>query len=712
MSRDRAYLAPEPFTTRGDAAYSSDEIDDWCRQTRIDGYNYLRQQPAYPMIQESMDLINGDFMNQRDNVALSDVRTEQTYRDTKELVAAQTNLRIIPMFGTAIDQFKEQASVLNKANMAWQYMTRVDRAIRKVWQYACVGGTGFAGVRYEPDYYHRGVGDTVIDAYGPLDVMPVGLENNHDIQSAYTVTLRVRTPIHKAWEKFPLFRDEINSQRASLRDTGGVVAKAVQYVNQFISPYLRKFGQGRGINRMEDSMPWEMVNLYYSYTDDKSVNSTGHPIVMGTLGTSWCYVVPFVGQMLPTPDGKFQQAKYEDCYIYPNRRLVISTDDFCLNPEPTEQTNRYWHGKSPLVQFRADDWAWNWLGFPITRAGRSIEKANVEILRMIVDASKARLSPPSAYNRNGPMSQSAAESIDTRTPNLRVPLDMGLEGLENILRPLLDVRNYEYPSNILEFVASNEGRITQQMGVADATALARARQLPSGDSVEKILSAMGERIKDQSKNMESSICQLGEMWKSNFFQFISTKRRMQWGGPDWLSQQDFDYDPGSLIPQDVPHDKLPLTRLHTALESSGTDVSRFERARWHKDNFTFNVQPYSLHEMNSMTRKLFYLQLQRSGFPIDPWTLAEVFDIKNFSLGNPKTEDPETHEEKSADTILERWVAWQEIMAHISQAMGAGQAGAGGKGQKGRPPTGATAPTLEQKSGEAGTRSTVRESKH
>ena len=646
------------------------------------------------------------------NEALSDIRSEQTYRNTKELIASQTNLRIIPLFTTEIDEFKHQNAVLNKANMAWQYMTRADRSLRKVAQYANVGGTGYAGIRYDPDYYRYGVGDTVIDDYGPLDVMPVGLENNHDLQKAYSVTVRVRTPIHKAWELYPTFRDKINSQRSTLRDVGGVVAAGVRYVNQFISPYLRRFGQGRGNNRMEDSMPWENVNIYYSYVRDKSVNNTGHPIVMGRPGTSWCYVVPYIGQEIPNPDGKsYTKARHEDCLLYPTLRLITSTDDFCLEPDPTQQVSPYWHGMAPVVKFTTDDWAWNYLGFPITRGGRSLERGAIEIMRMVVDACKARLSPARVFNRNGPMSQSAAESIDTRTPNVVMGLDLGLENLENLMRPMLPVQHYEFPSNILEFMDSLRALGTNQMGVADATALARARQLPSGDNVEKILAAMGEIIKDQSKNMESSICQIGSMWKGNFFQFFTAKRRMQWGGPNWLTEEDYDYDPGSLIPLEVPQSSMTQNRLKVAMDLAGPDTARFDRARWHMGNFTFKIQPYSLHELNSMTRKLFYLQLQRSGFPIDPWTLAEVFDVKNFSAGAPMYDDPETGERRPAETILERYIIWQEMMAHIQQALGGGQP-AGKSGGQGRKPTGASAPVLEQKSGAAGTRSTVRESKH
>jgi hypothetical protein len=134
-------------------------------------------------------------------------------------------------------------------------------------------------------------------------------------------------------------------------------------------------------------------------------------------------------------------------------------------------------------------------------------------------------------------------------------------------------------------------------------------------------------------------------------------------------------------------------------------VPQFERARWHKDNFSFTVLPYSLHEFNSISRKLFYVQLQSRGFPIDPWTLAELFDIRNFG-DVPLIPDPATGEMRRAQTIMERFLAWLQIQATIQGAMG-GQAGGGG-GKRGRPPTAQQPPTMENK---GGVRPIVRESK-
>jgi hypothetical protein len=274
---------------------------------------------------------------------------------------------------------------------------------------------------------------------------------------------------------------------------------------------------------------------------------------------------------------------------------------------------------------------------------------------------------------------------------------------------MLPVNWYEFPAFYPQVIQQNEQRLTHQMGVADASALARARQLPSGDSVEKIMESLGPLIKDMSRNMEASIRDFGEIWKSNFFQFYTAPRRMQLLGPDGLAEEDFDYDPATLIPSS----DTVINMRQLGITTDG--VPYFERARWHKDHFTFSVTPYSLHELNSMTRRLFILQLTKSGFPMDWWTMAEMFDVKNFG-SLPTFEDPETKELRTAQTVMERWTCQMEIMAHIQQAQQGGQGGGkGGGGQPGkgpgRPETFQQPPTLEQKKMDAGTRSTVRTSK-
>jgi hypothetical protein len=687
MSRNQSpsyYLAPPPFDLEGNPC-SADEQFAWAREMVAQGRSYLRLQAAHPFIQDGLDLINGDFAKSN-NVSLSNVKTDITVRNLRELNAAQSNLRIIPAIQTEAQEFRDHAIVLNKSYMHWQGKTFADRVIRGAWQQATGVGTGYCSMGYNPDYYSLLRGEIELRQHGPTDVLPLGLPYDHNIQNAYAVALRIPTPYHQAIRMFPDYADKIRPTSEASRHHGTVVAQSVK----FASAVLKRFGPGAAQER--EPMPWAMTDIYYIFIDDRSVNWTDHPVHMGDPGTSWEYIVPHVGQMIETghdADGKvrYKQATASDCMFYPYRRLMISTDTDVMNPDPTLQVNHGWHGRVPIVQFRADDWPWLFLGFPLSKAGMLLEKANIEVLRAIVDALNVRLSPPTGYDRNT-MARSLAETFNLRIPNQRIGLDYSLGG-ENQLRPLIPVEYLNVPNNSMEFVAANESRITHQMGVADATALTRARQLPAGDSAERLLEALGPIIKDQSRNMEFSVTQLGDFWIPLCFQWWTARKRFQIFGEDGLVSGDGDWNPGSLVPQDDQN--IPLYS------------SYFDRARRHANHFHYRVEPYSLHEMNSMTRKMAFLQLQRSGFPLSWWTQAKVWDIHNFGP-KPRNMDPKSPDfEKEYSSELELFLAQKEMEAHMANAMG------GGQGRPGRKPSGQQPPSLASK--DAGGRSVIRESK-
>lgn len=722
---DTAYLCPKPFerNNRGEWEPCSDtEMFAWSQQALADAASYLRLQPAYKYITDGMDIVNGEFLV-TDVQSLSNVKTESTVRNVKEIVAAQTNLRLIPNFKSEQEIYRDQTNILNKSFLAWQNMTFADRRLRGAWQYATATGTGYIGPRYDPNYYYRGKGDLVWDVYGPLDVLPLGIPpSSHDLQATYTVALRKRMPLHQAWRMFPLMRDMIKANRVTTLGKGMVIAQSVK----FASAVLKRFGQGQ--RRPDEAATWDTVDIYYMYIDDDSVNETDRPLQIcgpdGIWGTSWSYEVPFVGQEIPTghklAGGRLEtrKAKREDCYIYPNRRLVVATDTCIINPAPEHQSSYRWDGRVPIVQLRADDWAWNFLGFPLTRYGQSIEKLCIELWRGLGDQMNLSLNPSAFFDR-GSTATSLLQSVNPRLPGLRVPLDMQLSQASQQFTPMLPYQWYQVNPAVIEAAAKILPAILkEQMGVADVSAMARARQLPAGDSTEKLLEAMGPLTKDQSRNMEEAIRMAGEMWKSDWFQFATAKRRMQMLGAEGVSDEDFDYDPGTLIPltKEEHEDRSRTIEMTEGPDGSwsyepGTDirwpnlaVPQFERARWHKANFNFTVTPYSLHDFNSSTRKLMMLQAIKAGFPLSWWTQAEqVWDIKNF--GPCMFKDTETGTLREARNEMEKYLVQLEIMARITQATGGGM---GGKRGRGRPETNKQPPTLEGKGG--GTPAIVRTS--
>jgi hypothetical protein len=155
--------------------------------------------------------------------------------------------------------------------------------------------------------------------------------------------------------------------------------------------------------------------------------------------------------------------------------------------------------------------------------------------------------------------------------------------------------------------------------------------------------------------MEAALGQLGEMMKCMFFQFYTAPRRLQILGKDGVTLQDFEEDehgnkkplifrPGELIPAYAPGEPMNGPSRYTMIQ----------RARMYMNSFFFKITPNSLHNITQMTRKLLYIQLQKAGMPIDPWTMADIMDIPNFG-----------HAPEGTQTVFERWVAWERIKGDL-----------------------------------------------
>jgi hypothetical protein len=147
----------------------------------------------------------------------------------------------------------------------------------------------------------------------------------------------------------------------------------------------------------------------------------------------------------------------------------------------------------------------------------------------------------------------------------------------------------------------------------------------------------------------------------------TTRERYQLLGDDGITMEDFDFNPGNMIPSHMDGE-------------DPTKPSRFsptERARMHLDSFRFNVVPNSLTQISAVTKKLMYIQLYRDKtFPMSPWDLAEQLEVPNFGPPPPDTKD-----------MMDRWKAWMQIQAELQQAMTPQEDNPGALGATGRPPT-------------------------
>ena len=554
-----------------------------------------------------------------------------------------SNIR--PLWGYSTDnpELDQQNEILNKLLLAWYQTTFADRQIKKGLQYAAVSGTGYIGPDWKSAFWTRGRGDISLKTWSAENVIPHQVPTDHDIQRAYATTLRESVPLNLARSMFPTMAGKIVPDRNS--PTG--LQKGLNKVSSFLSPVLSRFAQDPKSRKAVDT-PYPEVDIMMTYIMDPSINEGPDPIVMGEPGTYWNYIVPVLGSDIP--DGKnregvqqFRKATAEDAAIYPFRRLIT----WCSSGILRDDTSYWWHGMVPAVPIKFDTWAWEFLGYSMTRDLDSIEQSSNTLRRAMDDSANARLRPTLAYD-DRTQSQSAVESLDTRIPGQAIGVDFTIS--DRPVRPLLEPQFYDVPQWIPAQIASNDEMMKYLSGVQDFTAIAKARQLPSSDSIEKLMEMAGPVVTDISREMEASLGQLGEMIKCMFFQFYTASRRLQILGPDGITEEDATfYEPGNMIPSHMENENP---------DDGPSNYSMVQRARKYMNSFFFKITPGSMHQITQMSRKLLYVQLQKAGVPIDPWTLAMVCDIPNF--GRPPA---------GTNTVMERFVAWEkikgELMAHV-----------------------------------------------
>lgn len=662
----------EHYTAPPYGNYLPADMLAWLQDKAREGESWLKTQVSSNDFQAGKDIISGLRQGKNSN-SLSRLHVPMIKRIVRDITSTLSNLR--PLWGYSSDNpdLIEKVIINNKLLMSWYRTTAADRVIKEALQYAAVMGTGYVGPSWESQFWTHGRGDIVLKSYAPYEVLPYQLPKDNNLQRAYMVTIKQEHPINLVRAMFPTMALRIKADR----QTPSGMKSFGRGFNSFLSPVLSRFG----INMRKRDAGTEifpMVDVYQSYIMDPSVNRTGKPIVMGEPETYWEYVVPSVGDLIPDGSGGSRIAGPDDCRLFPFRRLITWCDSCLIR----DNTSPWWHGMVPVIPLCLDSWPWEALGYSTTRDLSTMDSSANGLRRAVDDSANARLRPALAYD-DRTMSQALVEQLDTRVPGQAVGVDFTTS--ERPLRPILEATYYDVPQYIPDFIQELTELQKYIAGVADVTAIAKASQLPAADTVEKIMEASGPMVTDMSRNMEASLVHLGDMMKSMFMEFYRAKRRLQRLGPDGITLEDGDlFEPGSLIPSHMPNEDKLKPSAHTMIE----------RAMMIRDSIFFCITPNSIHNITQLSRKLLLVQLMKAGLPIDPWTLAEAFDIPGFGPAP-----------RGCTTVMERWVAWEKMKGELGAGvqaqvekilmmaklqmmsqMGGGMMGGGAPG--GEPPSG------------------------
>ena len=670
----------------------------WVDEQIAEAEGWLSGQPSYKELNRNLRVFNGIF---KDKTKSSLITNGLRYAVTK-FVTTLADIREIASYGSDLKAFKQMAEMLTKVSKCVYLESDFPIQILKVLQYATVMGVGYLWPKIRPSDYGFGPREMVFDALGLLDVMPTQVPSRtNDVQDAYSITIYDYMPIAEASAKFPLFQGQ-------LQTVGRNNYKSLMQAQR--QDFAATFRYGMVSETQSKSFGNLYTEIRYTFVRDVRINTSGMEMQMGDVGTSWFYKVPYVGQQLfgGVRDGKptMRIAQNEDCRIYPNLRLIITSTG--LDRPLYDGTSFDWDPHMPIIQYTVDDVAWEPSGRSLVGDVASIQTTIRKHERLIDQVKAARKNPPMGYDLDTNGGQKI-EHFDIFEPDVRLGLAGGepSKTFQSILPETVVVESTDF-----EWLKYLHESLLAQLGLNDVGNLANVKINMSADDATKQIESIGPIGMGIAMRLEKSNKRVGERIKYMIPQYFDTQRLVEYVGEDHIAREVFDFEPDKMVPSHLPDEMIkgqfPETK---SLYDQNT------RAKWMIKRLRLISVPSMLLKITAQAEQLKYLQLKRTpDCPISWETCFEKLDI-----ANPKQEIEKYFKEK--DELTKRTLIAAAMAAKEMQALGLqppGQEGGGGGGKGGggkggggglhaggRPPSGGKSPRIAQKGGAGGAPRTV-----
>lgn len=624
-----------PFRATESDGYEKDLLG-FCNEAIQQGDAYLHAQSGYEKIQKSIDAIMSVEENPRTS-ALSSTQANHVGKTGLDLASLLTDTKPFWDYRTPPgSSFEKTGENLGKASEHWYLQRRIDMRQADVIKYALAAGTGYPHITWNPKIL-----DQDMSAEDPRDVLPISPVEHDTLQSALGVIVRrARVPWYVRSQygvDVPPDKDGSSSQSAS------VSGRAMRLLEKLGgSPFWDVLTKSKPVRQMP-RLP--TVDVFTMYIHDDRHNEKSYPVQIGEFDregkalNNWSYIVE--------PDEP----------LYPRGRMI----EFCKTYKKPlyDGPNRYWHGMFPLPKLTLDPWPWTFLGKGALWDTLPLQGTLNRLLRVIDDQVEKIARPDMVADKNS-ISEGALNKIDTRRAGLKIRFNpMSGKGVEIVKSQPID-------ASIMALVQFVISQIKELSGAADLGQLMKLNQLPSDDTISRIVEAMSPAVRARSRALEAYVREFATIVAFNFLQFYTAPMWMEVCGPNAVTPDWFDFDPGSFLPDYIHRSDFNKDGMPTPEARARGPMPRYDRSKELMRNIAYHVAPGSLLSSSAMEHKLLLLQLSRAGL-IDHWTLLEALEIPNVG-------------EAPAGTITERLMK--------EQAMGLGMAvsAAGRKSSGQKPP--------------------------
>ena len=500
-----------------------------------------------------------------------------------EALAALTDLKPTIDISCQVEDYKHQGEVvMNVIKSVWQTQRIQSHQLRD-WIDHSLFGTGFLKwVACEP-------GQMQISAHALGNVIPIQMEGN-DLQSSEALIYRVYKSLSYFLKKFGrdksagLDRYSVNLMQAMQSDKYARPNNIPEYQWNSLSPAMKRrmhlsrntnTNQGYPISMVQ---PFPIIELQEIYHADNSYNDYGHPVLVkdpdrDIKDHNYHYIVPPGGMM------------------FPRKRLTIFGGDKVLYDGPSP----FWDGMYPFVMLQLNPTVWSPGGVAKYRDIVPLVKTSNRLVAGVEECSIDAVNR-NVVTRKGAIDPMTWDRFDPSRPKQKIMLN----GTANPATDFKYMDAKQMPQYVMEAIKFLEARINRRTGALDISGLSRKKQVPSGEVLTDMQEAMSGPYRLECDQVESALCEAGQLGVSRVFQFYTVDQRMKILGPDGQTWEDYDYVAANMVPASAPKED-------------------------HSSLFAFNIAPGTAHARSQYQKKVVALNL-RKGRDISLHSLYRILD--------------------------------------------------------------------------------------
>jgi len=633
----------------------------WLESKRELGKSYLTAQPNYSSISKVIDAVMGtDASREYDMRApTSYTRTNRIAKNLSDRAGMLTDIKPFWEYTVSNRKFEQHASNYSKLATSWYQRRDIDMVIGDMVVYEAVSGVGYFHMYWDSD-----IDDVNAKALDPRNVIPINPAGVRSLEQCQGYIIDEVFPVayfeEKYGKKVPPETDGISA---------GLLRRWTESVGNILSPVV-KWGKAGSPAKDIPKIPTAVLHTCYikdnrcNCPEDLGAEFTDGPIEMGPFYDEHIpdETDPITGMPIPGTARTIRKPGPNWAYLvqvgeplYPRRRKIVWVGDIELFDGPSE----FWHGQFPTTKVCLDPVPFSWFGVTQFPTMLALNTSLNKVLRNIDDHISQVANPGSIHDKNN-VSASQYEQFDTRQPGWKIrqnPL-VG-KGIQVVNPPPLDNSVMEHRDWLI-----NELQVLN--GTLDVAPLMNLKQLPSNSTIESIINSLTPTMRRRSRMIESSQRQIAMQFAYNTTQYYTLPVRISILGADGIVQDDFDYDPGSMLPDFPFHSEYDeMGQIKTEAMQRGPQP-RYDRAKEFLRGFIFKISPGSLLNAAQMERTLLYFQLARAGV-IDPITLLEQLNIPNIGV---EALPPDVR------TILQR-IAWCQMTGLMMNVNAAGRKASG-----------------------------------